>query len=79
MADCDTFSSILPALRCYILGRVTCTDKQNVLALELSGITEVMGVKNSSWELLHTLEMRGVWYAEMPSGADYVVEHLCLC
>jgi len=78
MADCDTFSSILPALRSNILGGVTGTNDKYVLALELSGITEVMCVSNSSRELLHTLEMRSVWDAEMSSGADYVVEHLCL-
>ena len=65
MADCYGLAAILVALRSDIFGGIAGAYQQDVLALEFTGIAKIMGMKNTSVESLHSLELRDIRRGEM--------------
>lgn len=70
----DVFAAILVALRSDIFSGVRGSNDKNARVPELNGISEVMGVQNSSFERLKAREVRHVRYMEMSTAREYEVE-----
>ena len=76
IAGGDRAGAIFVALGADVLGGVAAADDQDVLALELERVAEIMGMQNAAVEGLETLEIRHVGRREMAGGDDDIVELL---
>src|SRR5690606_41043574 len=76
IAEGDRFRAVLVALRADVLGRVAGAHQEQVLALELTGIAEVMCMQDAAREMLQAFEIRRVRRRKMAGGHDHVVELL---
>ena len=76
VAEGDVLRAVLVALDADVLGRVAGADQKHVLAGELVGGAEVVGVQHAAGELVEALEVRHVRRREVAVCDDDVVEFL---
>ena len=74
VAGGDRFRAVFVALRADVLGRIAAADDQDVLALELHGVAEIMAVQDAAVEGREAFEIRHVGHREMAGGDDHIVE-----
>ena len=72
----DRFRAVLVALRADILGRVGTADDQDVLALELDRVAEIVAVQDAAVESLEARKFRDIGHREVSGADDDVVEIL---
>jgi len=70
----DVLTAIFVALRCDIFGRVGSSDDHDALIAELTSFSEVVGVQDSTLELIKTFKVGYVGDMEVASASHDVVE-----
>ena len=72
----NVLAAVFVALRSDIFGRVGSSDDHDALVLEFKGVSEVVGVQDSSLELFDSFEVRYVGNMEVTGASQNVVESL---
>ena len=71
------FTSIFPALRANILGRIRSAQDQDVFIGKLPGFSKVMGMQNTAIVVFKTFIMRKVWDRKVSRRHDNMIKIFC--